>query len=260
MAEKTGIVAFTGALLAWPVDVRLTILFLGAFLLLCVSAPFFPGFSFFLPIISKGRRDRAAVALTFDDGPDPVSTPLLLDLLDRHQAKATFFVTGKRARRHPHLVAEILARGHTIGNHTYSHDIFVMFKSHQTLVREIETAQQVFRGLGIVPLAFRPPVGITNPRLTRALAETGLYIVNFSRRAGDRGNRRVRHLADRILRRLRWGDIIMLHDVQPKDETLLSCWRDQIEAVLAGVDQRGIAILPLARLIERPVMSTAAAK
>jgi peptidoglycan/xylan/chitin deacetylase (PgdA/CDA1 family) len=254
LAEKIGIGAFICALLVWPLDDRLVLLPLGVFLLLCIAAPFFPGFGFFLPIVSKGPSDKAAVALTFDDGPDPQSTPLLLDLLDRYRAAATFFITGQNAERYPDLVRDILARGHAIGNHSYSHDNFVMCKSHRTLVREINAAQQLFRRFGVVPLAFRPPVGITSPRLPRALDETGLFIVNFSRRAGDMGNRRVKHLAERILKRLRWGDIVMLHDIYPKKEDLTACWREQIETVLAGIRQKGLAVVPLTTLIDRPVM------
>jgi peptidoglycan-N-acetylglucosamine deacetylase len=254
LAEKTGIGAFCCALLLWPLNVQLSVLPLVAFLVLCLVAPFFPGFGFFLPIVSKGRRDKAAVALTFDDGPDPRTTPWLLDLLDRHHARAAFFVTGSKARRHPQLIREILARGHAIGNHSYDHDNFLMCKSQTVLVRQIAIAQQIFRTFAIVPLAFRPPVGITNPRLPKALDGTELFVVNFNRRARDFGNRRIRYLAARILKRLRPGDIIMLHDVSPPDPNRMEDWQGQIDQVLAGIHERGLAILPLESLIGRPVM------
>jgi peptidoglycan/xylan/chitin deacetylase (PgdA/CDA1 family) len=252
--EKTGIGAIVCALLVLPLDVRLCTVPLAGFVLLCVAAPFLPGFGFFLPIVSRGHTDRAAVALTFDDGPDPDSTPFLLDLLDRHQAAATFFVNGRTARRHPHLIREIVARGHTIGNHSYSHDNFVMFKSPRTLVREITATQRVLRRCGIAPLTFRPPVGVTSPRLAKAIDETGLYVVNFSRRAGDMGNRRVRNLAARILTPLRAGDIIMLHDIPPATGARRKTWHCQVEALLAGIPAKGLTVVPLAELIGRPVM------
>lgn len=253
-AEKAGIGAVVCALLVLPLDVRLCTVPLAVFVLLCVVAPFLSGFGFFLPIVSRGRTGRPAVALTFDDGPDPASTPFLLDLLDRHQAAATFFVNGRTARRHPHLIREIVARGHTVGNHSYSHDNFVMFKSPRTLVREITATQRVLHRCGIAPLVFRPPVGVTSPRLAKALDETGLYVVNFSRRAGDMGNRRVQHLAARILKRLRSGDIIMLHDIPPATGARRKTWRRQVEALLAGIPAKGLTVVPLAELIGRPVM------
>lgn len=256
LAERTGLIACLLSLLLLPLDLRLAVLPLAFFLLLCLIAPFLPGFSFFLPIISRGRTGRPAVALTFDDGPDPVSTPVLLDILAKYQVSATFFVTGQKAERYPDLIHAILARGHTIGNHSYSHDNFIMFKSRKSLIQEIQTAQHVFGKLGITPLAFRPPVGITNPRLAPALHETGLYIVNFSKRAGDRGNRQVGHLSRRVLKHLRGDDIIMLHDINPMKEARFNRWRDEVELVLKGIKARGLEVRPLAELIGRPVMGS----
>ncbi|KJS29953.1 MAG: hypothetical protein VR64_18355 [Desulfatitalea sp. BRH_c12] len=253
-AEWTGLAAILLATLLGLFSAWLATLPLFIFLLLCAIAPLLPNFGFFLPIISKGRSDSPTVALTFDDGPDPVTTPLLLALLAKYQAPATFFVTGQRARQYPQLIRDILACGHTIGNHSYHHDNFLMLRSHRRLVLEIETAQQIFRQIGVFPLAFRPPVGITNSRLPRALAQTGMYLVNFSNRARDCGNRRVDHLSRKILRQLRNGDIILLHDIKPPDDALLGRWHTEVDLILAGIRQRGLTVLPLAALIGRPVM------
>jgi len=87
------------------------------FVATCLAAPLFPQLSFYLPILSRGRKGVPGVALTFDDGPDPQVTPLVLDLLDRHGVKATFFVIGSKAEAHPDLIQDILARGHAVGNH-----------------------------------------------------------------------------------------------------------------------------------------------
>jgi peptidoglycan-N-acetylglucosamine deacetylase len=255
-AEKTGLGAYCCALLLVPLDVRISALPLLAFIILCIAAPFFPGFGFFLPIVSRGRKDNRSVALTFDDGPDPVTTPWLLDLLDRRQANASFFITGCRARSHPELIREILARGHTIGNHSYSHDNLLMFRSQRALVRQIEDTQKIFERFGIAPLVFRPPVGVTTSRFPAALDRTGLFVVNFNRRAGDFGNRRVHLMAKRIIKRLGPGDIIMLHDVRPPNPALLEEWKDQIELLLAAIQDSGLRIEPLESLIGRPVMKS----
>lgn len=257
MAERSGLVALSLALLLLPLDARLAPLPPALFLLLCAAAPLFPGFSFFLPIISRGRSGLPVVALTFDDGPDPQTTARLLELLARHGAPATFFVTGRRAGLHPGLIRSILERGHTIGNHSYSHDNLIMLKSPGALLREIQRAQEVFLQFGFRPLAFRPPVGVTNPWLADALARTGLYVVNFSRRAGDRGNRCVTRISRRILAGLRPDDIIMLHDVAPRDAAGAEVWLAEVERVLAGIEARGLAVRPLGELIQRPVMAAA---
>ncbi|MBI5446470.1 MAG: polysaccharide deacetylase family protein [Deltaproteobacteria bacterium] len=86
------------------VHLRLAAIPLAIFVVLCFAAPSFPGWSFFLPILSAGPRSRGAVTLTFDDGPDPLTTLPLLDLLARYGVKAAFFVVGERAEAHPRLI------------------------------------------------------------------------------------------------------------------------------------------------------------
>ena len=131
-----------------------------------------------------------------------------------------------------------------------------MFRSAGSIAREITSTQQVLQNLDIRPLAFRPPVGVTGPRLRAALAMTGLYIVNFSRRAMDGGNRRIKNIAQKILKRIQPGDIIALHDASPPDPALLPAWLNEIELLLDGIRARGLTVLPLAEIIGRPVMLT----
>lgn len=223
------------------------------FVLMCWIAPFFPRFSFFLPIVSRGTKGAKGVALTFDDGPDPEVTPQLLKLLARHSVTATFFVTGERAERYPELISDILSAGHTIGNHSYSHSPFLMFKKVSTLREEVASAQRVLGRFGIVPLAFRPPVGITNSRLWRVLLENGMFCVNFSLRACDMGNRRVAGLASKLLSKAVPGDIILLHDVTPRQGDVPSLLRE-FAALIEGLREKKLEIVPLARLIEKDVM------
>ena len=255
-AEWVGIGSLLIAILLLFVNVRLSIIPLAGFILLCVTAPFFPGSGFFLPVISRGVSNKKAVALTFDDGPDPLVTPQVLQLLLKHQVKATFFVTGKKAAEHPKLIKEILLHGHSIGNHSYIHDNLLMFRSRKTIATEIRSAQNVLSDFGIVPLAFRPPVGITGPRLRPALLNTGMYVVNFSCRAYDGGNRWIKDISKKILKRIRPGDIIVLHDVMPHNQSLLAYWLNETDLIVSGIKVKGLAVLPLAEIIGRPVMIT----
>jgi peptidoglycan/xylan/chitin deacetylase (PgdA/CDA1 family)/SAM-dependent methyltransferase len=235
------------------VDIRTAPLPLLAFLLACAVAPFLPRVGFFLPIVGRGKPGEKGVALTFDDGPDPEVTPLLLDLLDRHSVPATFFVTGERAARHPSIIRDILSRGHAIGNHSYHHFPFLMLKGIRTLRREIESTQSCLAGFGILPLAFRPPAGITNPLLRRVLLEQGMFCVNYSCRAVDLGNRRIGRLSEKVLKAVSQGDIIALHDIAPRHagtERLMA----EFDALLRGLKEKGPEVVPLARLIGREVM------
>jgi peptidoglycan/xylan/chitin deacetylase (PgdA/CDA1 family) len=225
---------------------------LSAFLGLCLVAPPFPRWSFFLPILTAGPGNLGAVALTFDDGPDPVSTLPLLEVLSRHRVKAAFFVVGSRAEAHPELIREILARGHEIGNHSRRHDVFLMLRSYRTLESEISECQEILCRQGVRTLAFRPPVGITNSRLRGVLERLGMFCVCFRCRPLDFGNRRVVGLSQRVLRTVEGGDIVLLHDCRPRRG--VEPWLAEIEAMLQGLESRGIGVLPLSTMLGRPVM------
>ena len=106
MAAKIGLITFLLAVLLIIFDGWLAVIPLAGFVLLCLAAPFFPRFGFYAPVISRGASGKKAVAITFDDGPDPLTAPPLLKLLLTHQVKATFFVTGKKAAAYPELVKE----------------------------------------------------------------------------------------------------------------------------------------------------------
>jgi len=253
-AAKTGLAAFLLAIVLIVVDGWLAVFPLAGFLLLCLAAPLFPRFGFFLPVISKGASGKKAVAITFDDGPDPLTTPLLLQLLLKRQIKATFFVTGEKAAAYPELVKELVRQDHLVGNHSYKHSYRMLFKTSPTIVEDIEAAQKVFNDFGIRPLAFRPPAGITSPRLGSALLKTGMYLVNFSCRPLDGGNRRISNIASRTLKRIRPDDIVLLHDNRPPDEGLIPAWLKEIDLLLAGIENKGLMVLPLSDLIGKPVM------
>ncbi len=258
-AHLAGICACLAAAILWLVRPAWSLLPLGGFLLVSLfCAPFVQRMQFFLPIVTAGRRESGAVALTFDDGPDRVTTPRLLDLLARHETRATFFVVGDNVRHCPGLVQRILKEGHEIGNHSGSHDVFLMLRSRQRLAREIESCQRALAPFGIQPLAFRPPVGITNPRLRHVLPPSGLYCAGFSRRSGDRGNRRVTGLSQRILARAKQGDIILLHDRECKQKKDVEVWLQEVDTLIRGLKGRGMKMQRLSGLIDRPVMESVA--
>ncbi len=253
-AKTVGVIAIVLSMLAALIHPLASVIPLSLFVILCFTAPLLPGFSFFLPIVSRGSSKKQSVALTFDDGPNPISTPPLLDLLTRHGVSATFFVNGHRAEQFPDLIRRIISHGHTIGNHTYTHDNLIMFKRALSLKSEIEKTQRVLRIQKVHPLTFRPPVGVTSPRLGPVLEQMGMYTVNFSRRAGDRGNRRIDNLSGRILGKLRSGDIIMLHDTPPRNGNTLKAWLAEIDHLLVGIRKKKLKVIPLSELIDRPVM------
>lgn len=258
VAIRSGVVAFGAAVVLLWFDARLSIIPLAVFTLLCFVATFLPRFSFYLPIISRGNASTPAVALTFDDGPDPLSTPALLKILSRHRVRATFFVNGKKVLTHPELVKEIVQKGHTIGNHTYTHDNLILLKTGKLLLNDIFATQKALHSLGVVSFVFRPPVGFTNPRLGQILRNLNLYTVNFSCRAFDFGNRRILNLSRKIIRKAQPNDIVLLHDIPPKRAGEFENWLREIELLITGLETKGLSIIPLAELIGKPVMKNRA--
>jgi peptidoglycan/xylan/chitin deacetylase (PgdA/CDA1 family) len=252
--ERIGCGALAAALLLAPLDLRLALVPPALFVVVCFVEAFRPSSSFYLPVISRGAAERRAVALTFDDGPHPQTTPALLKLLAEHRAPAAFFVRGRQVARYPELAAAILAQGHTLANHSFSHDMLGAFRGPRTLDREIEAAQAALRAVGVEALAYRPPMGITGPRLAAVMREKNLFVVNFSRRARDGGNRWIEDLSGRILKRLRAGDIVLLHDLPPVPAARLPYWLNEIERLIEGIHERGLEILPLGELIGREIM------
>ena len=254
IAERSGLAAFTVAISLGTVDLRLATVPLALFLMLCAIAPFLPRAGFFFPVISRGSTSKPVVALTFDDGPDPVTTPPLLDLLAEYRSPATFFVTGRRAAQYPHLIRQIVAQGHTVGNHSFHHNRYRMFWRSALLAREIADTQAALSQIGLVPVVFRPPVGITTPAMGKVLAGKGLYAVNFSCRAFDWGNRRINHLSNKILAHIKPDDIVLLHDSDAGDQDRIEQWLTEVGKILAGLSKKGLRVVPLDQLTERPVM------
>ena len=162
------------------------------------------------PVTWQGPRNEPAIALTFDDGPSE-STPLLLDLLDEHQARATFFVCGQNVRRLPGVAREIVARGHEIANHTHSHAALYL-KSRSFIRHEVAAAQdQIADTTGVAPRLFRPPFGCRWIGLAGVLEQQNLRLIMWSAIASD-----WRLPADRVAAKLetaaRPGAIFCLHD------------------------------------------------
>lgn len=156
---------------------------------------------------------RGEVAITLDDGPDPEITPLVLDILDRFGAKASFFCIGDKVLRHPELTRDIVARGHGVANHSMGHPYHLPFCLLEGWFRELEAAQQAIKQVtGSAPRYFRAPVGLRNPLLEPVLARMGLQLVSWTRRGYDSVQRDPEKVLAKLLNNLQAGDILLLHD------------------------------------------------
>lgn len=156
---------------------------------------------------------RGELAITIDDGPDPEVTPQVLDILERHQAKVTFFCIGKLAERHPELCRDIIRRGHAIENHSLSHQWFFSLLDPWSIRREVAEAQRLLGGIcGQMPRFFRPTAGLRNPELEPVLADCGLQLCSWSRRGFDTRVGDVEVVLAKLTCDLQSGDILLLHD------------------------------------------------
>jgi len=191
---------------------------------------------------------RGEITLTFDDGPDPVVTPQILDLLDRWGARASFFAIGRRAAAHPDVVAEIARRGHRVENHTWSHPgTFCCYPAHAQR-RQIRRAQEaIASAAGQAPGWFRAPAGLRNPLLDRELCAAGLRLAAWTRRAYDTLEREPARVARRLVRGLAAGDVLLLHD-----GSAARGWNgrpvvlEALPRVLDAIAARGLRSVPLA--------------
>jgi peptidoglycan/xylan/chitin deacetylase (PgdA/CDA1 family) len=163
-----------------------------------------------LPAASAARNE---IALTIDDGPDPAVTPQVLDMLDRYAARASFFCIGERAARYPDLCREIARRGHAVENHSQHHRHYFALMGYSGFMRELQAAQDTLTTItGQRPLFFRAPAGIRNPLLDPVLARLGLRLASWSARGFDTRNGDAGRVKGRLLRGLRSGAILLLHD------------------------------------------------
>lgn len=200
--------------------------------------------SWYLRMRCRARRAGRRVALTFDDGPDPQRTPAVLDLLARQGVRATFFVVGARAEAHPELVRRMVAEGHVVGNHSYTHSWRFPLRSLGRTVEELRrTGEMLHRITGRQPRLFRPPFGVTNPTIARAVRRLGLDPVGWSIRSLDTMGQSPERVAARILRRLHPGAVILLHDRCAGSERLVGL-------LVEGLRSRGLEPVTLPELFD----------
>ncbi len=163
-----------------------------------------------LPAAAAARNE---IALTIDDGPDPLVTPQVLDTLDRHSVHATFFCVGEKAARYPELCREIVRRGHAVENHSQHHNHIFSLLGPRGFRRELEAAQHTLSQItGLRPVFFRAPAGLRNPFLDPVLARLGLTLASWSARGFDTRVGDAKRVKHALLHDLRAGAILLLHD------------------------------------------------
>lgn len=189
----------------------------------------------------------ASIAITIDDGPDPDVTPRVLDLLDAHRARATFFCIGERAREHPRIVEAIVARGHAVENHSQRHRHNFSLMGPGAMRREIDAAQTTLGDIaGVRPLFFRAPAGLRNPFLEPVLCGLGLHLASWTRRGFDTRTGDAALVARRLLDGFAAGDILLVHDGHgARDVCGVRVVLGALDTVLRAAADRGFGTVTL---------------
>ena len=170
-----------------------------------------PSSTFFRPVLVRGPQQGKRISLTFDDGPSEQFTAQVLDILREHRVPATFFVCGKNVEEHPDLLRRIVAEGHEVGNHSYSHPYF-FFKSRRRMAEEIDRTQAIIeKVVGFRPNIFRPPYGARWFGLVPTLLERGMLLIQWSATGYD-WKKDAAAITQAALRDLMPGAIVLLHD------------------------------------------------
>lgn len=163
-----------------------------------------------LPATATAKNE---IALTIDDGPDPIVTPQVLDILDRYSVKATFFCIADNALRFPQLCQEIIRRGHTIENHSQHHRHNFSLLGYSKIKRELQVAQDTLTNItGQRPLFFRAPAGLRNIFLDPVLTQLELRLATWSVRGFDTQNGNTQQVKNKLLAGLNPGAILLMHD------------------------------------------------
>jgi peptidoglycan/xylan/chitin deacetylase (PgdA/CDA1 family) len=196
----------------------------------------------------RGRGDTRSVALTFDDGPGE-DTAGVLDFLAAHRLPATFFLVGAQVRRHPDIARRIVEDGHEIGNHSYSHPVYLWCSTTETH-RQLTRTQEVIEDVtGVLPVWARPPCGVRTPAFFEGTGRLGLRTVQWTAAGFDWQRRSASEIASLVLRDVVPGAIVLLHDgtaggTGDRRQTVAA-----LPLLLDGLRRRGLLVSRLSDLL-----------
>jgi peptidoglycan-N-acetylglucosamine deacetylase len=200
--------------------------------------------NFYLRSVNKADTVQKNIILSFDDGPSSDVTPLVLDVLKDFQCKAIFFCIGNKIKGNEHILQRMVAEGHIIANHSYSHSPWFDFYSSRKVHDEIKkTNEEIFRATGLHSKLFRPPYGVTNPMIANAISLSGHSSIGWNKRSLDTVIKDNKKVLGRILKNIQPGDIVLLHD------SLLKC-PDILKAFLQSLYNTNYTVERLDKIME----------
>jgi peptidoglycan/xylan/chitin deacetylase (PgdA/CDA1 family) len=219
------------------------ILFAIRFLILVVGSSFIQLGFHLKAYCNNSLEKEKKIALTFDDGPHEM-TLLVLDLLKKHNVKATFFCIGVQIEKNPEILEMIVAEGHLVGNHSYSHSHFFDFYRKDRVIAEIlRTDVLIEKIIGKKTNMFRPPFGVTNPSIRKAIKHTKHLVIGWNIRSLDGLLKNERWIFNRVKKLISPGGIVLLHDTSLQSVNVL-------EQLLQFIEENEYKVVPLEQLLE----------
>lgn len=256
-ATAGGVLLTARAAVGQGLEVRWMATYLAGYVGLVAAGSMLPGLAMWGDIVNRVKGARG-VALGFDDGPHPVHTRAVARALAKRRARATFFVIGEKAAAHPDVIRELRDAGHEIGVHGHRVDRFLGFRLlpavREDFRRSVETVERI---TGERPTLFRPPYGVTNPRILRAAEEHDLDVIGWSVRGLD-GTARTssESLATRVIHGLGPGAIACLHDAPEVGERVPAAIA-ALPRILQEADARALPVVPVGELLDEVAGPTA---
>lgn len=259
-ATAAGILLGVQSALGSPPPVEWAVSFVFIYLGILAAGSMSPRLEMFGDVLWRVKNAEGSIALTFDDGPDPQTTPRVLDILKSRGARATFFVIGRKAEQHPELLQRMLSEGHSIGLHSYTHYRAYAFLPPKEIVADIERCQLALeRAVGCRSVWFRPPVGQTSPRTAKGTQLAEVEVVGWSVRARDGlKGAQTAEVLERVRRGLAPGAIVLLHDAWERgDRPEPPAGVTALEGILDECEKRGLRPVTVEELIARMPLAEA---
>jgi peptidoglycan/xylan/chitin deacetylase (PgdA/CDA1 family) len=205
---------------------------------------YYVGSNFYFDIICSAKTDKKQIAISFDDGPVDEFTPRILELLKEHNVPAAFFCIGKRVAENESLFKQVHEAGHIIGNHSYSHAMWFDLFSTKKMCEDLQMMDAAMQKvIGVKPKLFRPPYGVTNPNLRKAVMRGNYIPVGWNIRSFDTVITDEQKLLAKVTKALKPGAVVLFHDTGKAIPSILP-------AFINTAREKGYEIVRLDKLLK----------
>lgn len=198
-----------------------------------------------IPVYNSNNKENKKIALTFDDGPHPRNTPKILDILERNEVKATFFVIGINAKNYPETLSMVVDKGHEIGNHTYSHQV-LKSKNKEEIYKEIIDTEKEISKENVCTKLIRPPCGLYDKNLIDIALENEYKIVLWNIDTNDWMHMSQANIVSEVISKIKGGDIILFHDyISGENNT-----PDALQVIIPKLKSMGYEFVTVTELLQ----------